>query len=48
MYIDHITRQTYDYATSITCDNNTRKINELDPGSDDQDFYILRPDPIKR
>ena len=41
MYVDPITRQTYDYATPITCDNNPRKIIELDPDSDDQDFYIL-------
>ena len=48
MYVDPITRQTYDYATPITCDNNPRNIIELDPDSDDQDFYILRPEPIKR
>ena len=48
MYVDPITRQTYDYATPITCDNNPRKIFELDPDSDDQDFYILGPEPIKR
>ena len=59
MYFDPITRQTYDYATPITCDNNNntnnnnnnnnpRNINELDPDSDDQDFYILGPEPIKR
>ena len=24
MYVDPITRQTYDYATPITCDNNPR------------------------
>ena len=48
MYVDHITRQTYDYATPITWDNNLRNIIELDPDSDDQDFYILGPEPIKR
>ena len=48
MYVDSITRQTYDYATPITCDNNPRTIIELDPDSDDQDFYILGPEPIKR
>ena len=26
MYVDPITRQTYDYATPITCDNNPRNI----------------------
>ena len=48
MYVDPITRQFYDYATPITCDNNPRNIFELDPDSDDQDFYILGPEPIKR
>ena len=48
MYVDPFTRQTYDYATPISCDNNPRNIIELDPDSDDQDFYILGPEPIKR
>ena len=48
MYVDPITRQTYDYGISITCDNNPRNNIELDPDSDDQDFYILGPEPIKR
>ena len=43
-----ITRQTYDYATPITCDNNPNNIIELDPDSDDQYFYTLGPEPIKR
>ena len=47
MYVDAITRQTYDYATPIACDNNPRNIIELDPDSDDQDFYILGPESIK-
>ena len=38
MYVDPITRQTYDYATQITCDNTPRNIIKLDPDSDDQDF----------
>ena len=48
MYVDPITRQTYAYATPIACDNNPRIIIELDLGSDDQGFYILGPEPIKR
>ena len=48
MYVDPITRQTYDNATPITCDNNPRNIIELDPDSDNQDFYILGPEPNKR
>ena len=47
-YVDPTTGQTYDYATHITCDNNPRNIIELDPDSDDQDFYFLGPDSIKR
>ena len=48
MYVDPITRQTYDYATPITCDNNPRNIIELDLDSDDQDFNILGTESIKR
>ena len=48
MYVDPNSRQTYDYATPISCDNNPRNTIELDPGSDDQDFYILGPEPTKR
>ena len=48
MYVDPITRQTYDYATPITCDNNPRNKIELDPDSNEQDFYILGPEPTKR
>ena len=47
MSVDLITRQTYGYATPITCDNNSRNIFELDPDSDDQDFYFLIPEFIK-
>ena len=46
-YVDPITRKTHDYATPITCDNNPRNRIELDPDSDDQDFYILGAEPIK-
>ena len=31
MYVDPITRQTYDYATPIPCDNSPRNIIELYP-----------------
>ena len=48
MYVDPITRQTYDYATPITCDKIPRNIIELDPDSDEQDFYILGPELINR
>ena len=38
MYVDPISRQTYDYATPIACDNNSKNIIEVDPDTDDQDF----------
>ena len=41
MYLDPITRQTFDYATPIACYNNPKNIIELDPDTDDQEFYIL-------
>ena len=43
MYVDHITKQTFNYATPIDCGN----IIELDPDTDYGDFYVLRPDPLK-
>ena len=39
MYVDPITRPTCDYATLIACDNNPRNFIELDPDSDDNDFF---------
>ena len=48
MYVGPITRQTFDYTNRIACDNNPRNIFELDLNSDDQSFYILGPEPIKR
>ena len=49
MYVDPITRQSHDYATPIASDFIPRNIIELDHDSDDQeDFYILGPEPIKR
>ena len=48
MYVDLITRQTYDYAAPSTCDNNPRNIIQLDPDLNDQEFYILRPEASQR
>ena len=48
MDVDPIIRQTYDYATPIAFDDNFRNIIELLNYSDDQDFYILGPELIKR
>ena len=47
-YVDPITRQIYDFGTPIPCDSNPRNITELDPVTDDQYFYIVRPESIKR
>ena len=48
MYVDPITRQTFNYATPIECGNIPQNIIELDPDADDGDFYVLTPDPLKR
>ena len=48
LYVDPITRQTFKYATPIECGNNPQYIIELDPDTDDGDFYVLTPDPLKR
>ena len=40
MYVDPITRRTYEFAAPITFDINPRNIIEY--------FYILGPEPIKR
>ena len=49
MYVDPITRRTFNYATPIThIGNNPQNIIELDPDSDDEDFYVLTPEPLKR
>ena len=44
MYVDPI---TFNYATPLECGNNPRNIIELDPDTDDRDFYVLTPDPPK-
>ena len=48
MYVDPITRQTFSYATPIECGKNPKNIIELDPDTDDGDFCVLTPDPLKR
>ena len=48
MYVDPITRQTFNYATPIECGINPQSIIEYDPDTDDGDFYVLTPDPLKR
>ena len=51
MYVDSITRQTFDYATPIECENNPQKppvSGEIDPDTDGGDSYVLTPDTLKR
>ena len=48
MYVDPITRQTFNYAKPIECGNNPQNIIEIDPDADDGDIYVLTPDPLKR
>ena len=48
MYVDPITRQTFNYATPIEWGNNPHNFIELDPGTYDGDFYVLTPDLLKR
>ena len=48
MYVDPITRQTFNYATPTECESNPQKIIELDPDADDGDFFVITPDQLKR
>ena len=48
MYVDPITRQTFNYATPIKCGNNPQNSIELDPDTDDGEFVVLTPDPLRR
>ena len=48
IYVNLITRPTFNYATPIECGNNPLNIIELDPDTDDGDFYVLTTDPLKR
>ena len=48
MYVDPITRRTFTYATPNKCGNNPKIVFEVDPDTDDVDFYVLTPNPLKR
>ena len=48
MYVDPITSHTFNYNTPIECGNIPQNIIELDPDADDEDFYVLTPDQLKR
>ena len=45
MYVDPITRQTFEYANEIPCENNQQSVIALDP--DINKYYILTPQPFK-
>ena len=47
MYVDPITRQTFN-VPPIKCGNNPQNIIELDPDTDDGDFYVLTSDQLKK
>ena len=46
MYIDTIKRQTFNYATPISCKNNPKNVIALDPDNDES--YVLTPRPVLR
>ena len=46
MYVDPITRQTFEYAKQIPCENNPQNVVSLDPDTDQ--YYVLTPQPIKK
>ena len=46
MYVDPITRQTFEYANQIPCENNPQNVISLDPDTDQ--YYVLTPQPIKK
>ena len=46
MYIDPITRQTFEYANQIPCENNRQNVISLDPETDQK--YVSTRQPPKR
>ena len=46
MYIHVITRQTFVYATTISCDDNPQNVSASDPDKDEH--YVLTPKPVLR
>ena len=45
MYVHPITRQTFEYANQITCENNPQYIIVFD--LDTNQYYVLTTQPIK-
>ena len=46
MYVDPITRQTFEYANQIPCENTPQNVISFDPDTDQ--YYVLTPQPIKK
>ena len=46
MYVDPITRQTFEYANQTPCENNPQNVISLDP--DTNQYYVLTPQPNKK
>ena len=46
IYVDPITRQTFEYANQIPCENNPQNVISLDPDTDQ--YYVLTPQPNKK
>ena len=46
MYVDPITRQTFEYANQIPYENNPQNVISLDPDTDHN--CVLTPQPIKK
>ena len=46
MYVDPITRQTFNYAKQIPCENISQTVIALDPDTDQ--YYVLTPQHIKK
>ena len=46
MFVDTITRQNFNYATPISCNNNPQQVIALDPDNDEQ--YVRTPKPVLR
>ena len=48
MYVEPITRQTFNYATPKNVGITHKTLLNSDPDTDDGDFHVLTPDPLKR
>ena len=46
MYVDPYTRQTFEYANQIPCENNPQNVIALD--HDTEQYYVLTSQPVKK